>query len=155
MLAMHHDYRVMNPSRGFACINELDFGVPLKPAMSGIFRAKLAPQVYRNLVLEAHRFSGPAALQAGMVDGLGGWEEVVQLVGERKLTEKGKTGIYGIMKREMYREQLGYLSPEGHARSEEREMEEAGGVEDERREEGERRVKELVEVLGGGGKAKL
>ncbi len=37
MLAMHHDYRVMNPERGFACLNELDFGAPLRPPMSAIF----------------------------------------------------------------------------------------------------------------------
>lgn len=30
MLAMYHDYRVFNPSRGFLCLNELDFGYPLK-----------------------------------------------------------------------------------------------------------------------------
>lgn len=30
MLAMYHDYRVFNPARGFLCLNELDFGYPLK-----------------------------------------------------------------------------------------------------------------------------
>lgn len=31
MTAMYHDYRVFNPSRGFLCLNELEFGAPLKP----------------------------------------------------------------------------------------------------------------------------
>ena len=31
MLAMFHDYRVMNPHRGYLCLNELDFGAPLRP----------------------------------------------------------------------------------------------------------------------------
>ena len=33
MLAMFHDYRVMNPHRGFVCLNELEFGAHL-PAPS-------------------------------------------------------------------------------------------------------------------------
>ncbi|KHE82281.1 ClpP/crotonase [Neurospora crassa] len=121
MLAMHMDYRIMNPSRGFACVNELDFGVPLKPAMSAIFRAKCTPTTYRSLVLEAHRFGGGEAKEAGIVDATGGLQEVIQFVQEKKLTEKGKTGIYGLMKMEMYRETVeGYLTAEGHEREEER-----------------------------------
>lgn len=110
MLAMYHDYRIFNGNRGFLCINELDFGVPLKHAMSSIFRQKLpSPTTYRSLVLEAHRFSGPEALAVSLVDGLGGIEEVYALINDRKLTTKAKSGIYGIMKAEMYRETLGYL----------------------------------------------
>lgn len=144
MLGMHHDYRVMNPSKGFACINELDFGVPLKPAMSAIFRLKLAPQVYRKVVLEAHRFNGKEALESGIADALGGLEEVVRLVEEKKLREKGRTGIYGLMKAEMYRETLErFLTPEGHAREDERIAREQGELEDKRREKGEKRAREL------------
>lgn len=144
MLAMHHDYRVMNPARGFACINELDFGVPLKPAMSSIFRLKLPPATYRRLVLEAHRFGGEEALGAGLVDRLGGLEAVLALVGERKLTGKAKTGIYGLLKTEMYRESVALLSEEGHYDGEAREQALAE-AEERRKEEGERRVQELLE----------
>ncbi|KAH6620663.1 ClpP/crotonase-like domain-containing protein [Chaetomium sp. MPI-SDFR-AT-0129] len=146
MLAMHHDYRVANPSRGFTCINELEFGVPLKPAMSSIFRLKLPAATYRNLVLEAHRFPGPAALEGGIVDALGGLEEVLKLVGERKLTGKAKTGIYGLLKAEMYRESVALLSAEGWARGEEDDRKMAEG-EDKRREVGEKRVEELKAKL--------
>src|ERR1700712_3122492 len=66
MLAMYHDYRIFNPTRGFLCLNELDLGVPLKPAMSSIFREKLSPQTYQAMVLEAKRFNGPTALEAGV-----------------------------------------------------------------------------------------
>ncbi|KAB5583703.1 ClpP/crotonase-like domain-containing protein [Coniochaeta sp. 2T2.1] len=146
MLAMHHDYRIMNPQRGFACLNELDFGAALKPAMSAIFRLKTPPQTYRSLALEAHRFTGPEALKAGIVDGDGGLEEVLKLVEGRKLTEKGKTGIYGALKREMYRESVAIMKFD--EREEERcraEVEE----DEKRKEEGARRVGELK------GKAKL
>lgn len=110
MLAMHHDYRVMNPSRGFVCLNELEFGAPLKPPMSSIFRCKVpSPHTYRDLVLEARRFGGKEAAERGIVDVAGGWDEVVGLINERKLTTKGKTGVYGLLKMEMYRECLDLL----------------------------------------------
>ncbi|KAF4624665.1 hypothetical protein G7Y89_g13504 [Cudoniella acicularis] len=130
MLAMFHDYRIFNPTRGFLCLNELDLGVPLKPAMSSIFRQKLSPQVYKVLVLEAKRFGGKEAFENGIVDGLGGMEEAMKLVIERKLAEKGKTGVYGLLKAEMFRETLGYL--EDHKKEEERSRVE-NGKNDERR----------------------
>lgn len=111
MLAMHHDYRIFNPARGYACLNELEFGAPLKPPMSSIFRQKLTPTAYRTLVLEAHRFAGPAALDAGIVDALGGLPEALTLVRERGLTAKGTTGVYGALKSEMYRETVNFLTP--------------------------------------------
>ncbi len=83
MLAMYHDYRVQSPTKGFLCLNELLLGIPLKPAMSSIFRQKLSPQTYRMMVLEAKRFSGKEALEGGVVDCLGGMEELVRFIGER------------------------------------------------------------------------
>lgn len=148
MLAMHHDYRVMSPSKGYACVNELDFGVPLKPAMSGIFRAKLPPATYRSLVLEARRFSGPEALEAGIADALGGLGDAVlgELVGKRKLTDKARTGIYGAMKAEMYRENVGLL--EGHEREEAR-VAAMSKKENERQEAGRRQVEEWKKAQNG------
>jgi Delta3-Delta2-enoyl-CoA isomerase len=119
MLAMYHDYRIFNPSRGFLCLNELEFGAPLKPAMSSIFRQKIPyPATYRSLVLEAKRFSGNEALEGGIVDGLGAIEDVLALVNERKLVGKGTSGVYGLMKWEMYRETVGLL--DGHYDEEKR-----------------------------------
>ncbi|KAK1778494.1 ClpP/crotonase-like domain-containing protein [Copromyces sp. CBS 386.78] len=147
MLAMHMDYRVMNAHRGFACVNELDFGVPLKAAMSAIFRAKCVPQTYRRLVLEAHRFGGEEAKEAGVVDLTGGLDETLGFVAERKLTDKCKSGIYGLLKGEMYREMVeGYLSCEGHEREEER-VRRVGEEEGRRREVGEKRVAGVVSKL--------
>lgn len=115
MLAMYHDYRIFNPSKGFLCLNELDFGVPLRPPMSSVFREKLHPSIYKSMVLEAKRFSGKDALEAGIVDALGGLDEVLVMVKERKLAEKGKSGVYNLMKMEMYRESLGYLESFGES----------------------------------------
>lgn len=143
MLAMHHDYRVMSASKGFACVNELDFGVPLKAAMSSIFRLKLPPATYRQLVLEAHRFPGEQALESGIVDRLGGLEDaVLELVREKKLTRKAETGIYGLLKAEMYRESVKFLSAEGYEAEEVKDKRLIEG-EDKRRAEAEKRLQGL------------
>ncbi|KAJ6006911.1 hypothetical protein N7451_004855 [Penicillium sp. IBT 35674x] len=102
MLAMYHDYRIQNPDKGFLCVNELEFGVPLQTPMMSIFREKLTPTTFRNVVLEARRFGGRDSLQAGIVDGMGSLNEVLELISDRKLLNKAATGIYGTMKEEMY-----------------------------------------------------
>ncbi|KAL8918932.1 MAG: hypothetical protein Q9172_005200 [Xanthocarpia lactea] len=117
MTAMMHDYRFMNPHRGFVCLNELEFGAPLKAPMSSIFRQKLPnPNTYRTMVLEAKRFNALEALQEGIVDGLGMVPEVLKFVQEMRLVDKAKSGVYGQLKAEMWRETVGYL--EDHVGSE-------------------------------------
>ena len=124
MTAMMHDYRLMNPHRGFLCLNELDFGAPLKPPMASIFRTKLpSPNTYRTMVLESKKFNALEALKEGILDGLGGVEEVLAYVGEMGLVERGKSGVYGRLKAEMWRETVGLLdNAEGNDRREDREL---------------------------------
>ena len=138
MLAMHHDYRVYAAGAGagagagqdakgkgkgkkpLLCLNEVEFGMPLMAPMSAIFRLKTAPGVYRRLVLEAHRFDGPQALEAGLVDdvaadgdGAGaGLDAALRLVRDRGLAEKAAAGVYGLLKAEMYRESVALLGAE-------------------------------------------
>lgn len=148
MLAMHHDYRIMNGVKGFCCLNELEFGAPLKAPMSGIFRVKVPdPRTYREMVLEARRFSGKEALEKGLVDRVGGWDEVTELVKERKLVERGRTGVYGLLKMEMYRECLDLL--ENHSREEEKDR---GWVDGEqaRKEKGKWEVEAWAKVMSKG-----
>jgi len=109
MLALHHDYRVMNASRGWLCMNEIEFGGELTPSMTSILREKLDAQTYRAAVLEAHRFTGPKALEAGIVDALGDMSDVERLVKERKLIGKGEKGVFGLLRDEMYRETMALL----------------------------------------------
>ncbi|KAH0386445.1 putative carnitinyl-CoA dehydratase, partial [Aureobasidium melanogenum] len=109
MVAMMHDYRIMNPHRGYVCLNEVDIGVPLKAAMSSVFRQKCSPQTYRTLVLEGRRFKALEALEAGIIDGVGGLDEVVKFVEELGLVSKTDKGIYGLLKKEMWRETVAFL----------------------------------------------
>ncbi|KAL4885237.1 enoyl-CoA hydratase/isomerase family protein [Aspergillus karnatakaensis] len=112
MLAMYHDYRVMNPTRGYLCLNEIEFGVPLQTPMMSIFKEKLPATALRDLVLEAKRVGGNDALSIGLVDAVGGVKEVLEFVGGRGLEGKAQSGIYGVMKEEMYRGVLGGI--DGH-----------------------------------------
>ncbi|KAF3177647.1 hypothetical protein EYR41_008710 [Orbilia oligospora] len=107
--SMCHDYRVMNPSKGFLCMNELEFGAPLIPPLTSIFRNKLSAKTYRSIVLEAHRFTGPQALKEDIVDALGALEETFKLIDEKKLDKKAKSGIYSVIRRETWRETFGFV----------------------------------------------
>lgn len=122
MTAMMHDYRLMNPQRGFVCMNELEFGAPLLPPMSSIFRQKVPnPQNYRAIVLEAKRFPAADAVSAGIVDATAtGLPEALAWIENLGLVNKGRSGIYGRLKRQMWRETVGYLESAGD--------EENGGV---------------------------
>lgn len=137
MTAMMHDYRFMNPHRGFLCLNELEFGAPLTPPMSSIFRQKLPnPNTYRTMVLEAKRFNALEALQECIVDGLGMVPEVLKFVKEMALVDKAKSGVYGKLKREMWRETVGFLEDSAGDETrikQELEVQKRRGAEEERR----------------------
>lgn len=110
MTAMMHDYRFMNPHHGFICLNELDFGAPLQPPMASIFRQKVPnPNTFRTMILESKRFAALEALKEGLVDGLGGAEDVLSFIEENKLVKRGHSGIYGVLKEEMWGETVRYL----------------------------------------------
>ncbi|KAH9909575.1 enoyl-CoA hydratase/isomerase family protein [Xylariomycetidae sp. FL2044] len=150
MLAMHHDYRVFTGTKGYACVNELEFGAPLMPPMCSIFRIKFSPAVFRNVILEAHRFGAPAALEAGIVDAVGEMDTALGLIEARNLLKKGTTGVYGRLKEEMYRESVALLDRKGNDAALAQEW---GAIEKKRKKNGAAWVKEWKQTQGQ--KAKL
>lgn len=48
--------------------NEINFGAPLPEGMAAILRQRLTPGTLRKVMLTAHQFTGPEALDAGIVD---------------------------------------------------------------------------------------
>lgn len=146
MTAMFHDYRIMNPHRGWLCLNELEFDAELAPAMAAVFKAKVSNSVFRGLVLEAKRTTSLQALEGGLVDGLGGVEEAVGVMteidghgrGAIVVGVRGKGTVYGKLKEEMYKDVLRELDL-----SEEEEME----FLDKRMKDRERRETEEKEIL--------
>ena len=110
MTAMMHDYRLMNPHKGFVCLNELDFGAALKPPMASIFRQKVPnPNTFRSMILEAKRYGGLEALKEGLLDALGGAPEVITFIQEMRLLDRAKSGVYGKLKAEMWGETVALL----------------------------------------------
>jgi enoyl-CoA hydratase/carnithine racemase len=138
MVAMMHDYRIMNPHRGYLCLNELELGMGLRPPMCSVFREKVGAGTFRRLILEAVRFKVSLlgryflvssvcfshmltdqnqaldALEEGLVDSLGGLDEALTFIDELKLVAKAQPGIsgkiaYSDLKREMYRQTVEYL----------------------------------------------
>lgn len=110
MVAMYHDYRIMNPAKGYLCLNEVHFGAVMAATMVTVFRQKLPnPQTFRTLVLEGKRISATEALDQGVIDGHGDLAATLQFVDDRKLVTLGDAGVYGKLKREMWRESLQLL----------------------------------------------
>jgi Delta3-Delta2-enoyl-CoA isomerase len=104
MTAMAHDYRIMNPHKGFLCLNELEFGAGLRPAMASLFRVKLSMSTFRNMVLQTKRYPAPEALKEGILDAVGGVHDALAFIEEVKLMQKAQGKSYGRIKEEMYRE---------------------------------------------------
>lgn len=104
MMAMAHDYRIMNPHKGFVCLNELDFGAQLRPGMASLFRVKVGMSTFRTMVLESKRYPALEALKEGLLDGVGGVEEALAFIDEMKLVQKAQSTSYGKLKHEIYRE---------------------------------------------------
>ena len=104
MTAMMHDYRIMNPHKGFVCLNELDFGAPLRPAMASIFKVKIPNMTtIRGMVLESRRYPALQALKEGIIDGVGGGNEALSFINEMQLVQKAQSKSYGLLKEELYK----------------------------------------------------
>ncbi|MGM7645629.1 enoyl-CoA hydratase-related protein [Nocardia sp. JW2] len=68
MLATAHDFRIMRADRGYYCFPEVDIDIPFTPGMAALIQAKLGPQAAVTAMTTGHRFGGPDALAAGLVD---------------------------------------------------------------------------------------
>lgn len=115
--ALHHDYRIQNPAKGFLCLNEVHFGAIIPSPMVGIVKAKVGNRAaVRELLTEGKRFNAKEALELGMTDATGGLEETLAFIKSRSLADLGQTGVYGAIKEDTYREQLAVLdSPKANA----------------------------------------
>lgn len=113
IVATCHDYRIMNPNKGYLCMNEVDFGFLMDTPLIHIFKEKVTPLAFRDLILGSHRFAAKEALERGLVDGLGGLDEALQFAKERNLVKKGESKVYAGTKQDMYRDVLRYLDSDG------------------------------------------
>ena len=70
MLALSHDVRVMREDRGFLCANELQLGLKIPRPELALFRHKIPAHSFFETVQLSKRWTGPAALQAGIIQSI-------------------------------------------------------------------------------------
>ena len=90
MLAMAHDYRVMRTDRGYVCFPEVDIDLPFTQGMAALIQAKVTPSTAVDSMTTGRRYDGPAAVTAGLVDGVTSGEELEKAADSmiRDLTKK-------------------------------------------------------------------
>jgi enoyl-CoA hydratase/carnithine racemase len=68
LLALAHDFRVMQADRGYFCLPEVDINIPFAPGMAALIKSRLAPAVVRDVILTGARIGGIKAKELGIVD---------------------------------------------------------------------------------------
>jgi len=105
LLAMACDYRVMKASKAWLSMNELLFGAPIPHSFMVLFNQKAEHTVVRKIFTEAHRFTGPEALEAKLVDEIveGDSSAVFDAALNKalKLSHLPRGGVYGLIKKEV------------------------------------------------------
>lgn len=106
MLAMAHDYRVMNSDKGWMQLPAISIHLPLPKGLLALVRAKIAlPSIVRKIVLEGHKYNGPSAKLDGLVDECAGQHNVLAFARHLALSKSqgGKDGsTYSLMKKSLY-----------------------------------------------------
>lgn len=106
MLAMSHDQRVMREDRGYLCANEMQLGMIIPKPELALFRHKLPANTFFETVQLARRWTGSAALEAGLVQRTASAsdtldvarayaEELAPLGANRKVYKAQKESLYG------------------------------------------------------------
>lgn len=91
MIAMSHDFRLMREDRGYFCFPEVDINIPFTPGMAALIQAKVSPQTAVASMTTGHRYGGPQAAEAGLVDGVAAEDQLLAAATERLTPLLGKT----------------------------------------------------------------
>lgn len=82
-LVLAHDQSVMRTDRGYWNLPEVHLSMSFPRKLMCLLDATLAPAVRRTAVVTGHRYSGPEAEAAGIVDAVGSVEDLVSMAIER------------------------------------------------------------------------
>lgn len=118
MAALCHDVRFMRMDRGYACANEVELGMMIPDPELALFRHKLPANVFFQTVQLAHRWAGPEALAAGIVQGTLPVETLVEIAHDKaqSLARLGKNrAIFGAMKERLFGEKAAVMGSDGAA----------------------------------------
>jgi enoyl-CoA hydratase/carnithine racemase len=107
MLALAHDIRVMRADRGYFCLPEADINIPFAPGMNALIAAKLTPQAQTAAMIQARRFGGDDAQEAGIVDDTQPETLVVSRAAELAAAQAPKgSDVLGTIKERLYADAL-------------------------------------------------
>jgi Delta3-Delta2-enoyl-CoA isomerase len=103
--ALSCDYRIMNSKRGFISMPPVNLGLHFD-GIGALPRLKLAPRIARKMLLEAHKWTGKAALEDGIVDEIAEPDEMDARAIEVARTHAGraKMGVYAVLRAELWAE---------------------------------------------------
>jgi enoyl-CoA hydratase/carnithine racemase len=105
MIALAHDVRFMRSDRGFACANEVELGMVIPDPELALFRHKMSMSAFFETVQLARRWTGPDALEAGFVQGIGDLDSLLGM-SMRRAAELARLGanrdVYRTMKERIY-----------------------------------------------------
>jgi enoyl-CoA hydratase/carnithine racemase len=114
MLAMAHDWRIMRADRGYFCFPEVDIQIPFTAGMASLIQAKLTPRAAADAMTTGHRFTGPEALDAGLVDGIADESDVLARAIAKVSPLAGKhAGTLSAVKSTMYADVVRLLDEAG------------------------------------------
>ena len=118
MCALTHDVRLMRLDRGFLCANEMQLGMAIPLPELALFRHKLPMNTFFETVQLARRWTGPAALDAGIVQQVSELESLLDNA-QRRAAELAPLGanreLYGGQKEALYGENAVINSLQGPA----------------------------------------
>lgn len=107
MAALCHDVRIQRSDRGFVCANEMQLGMTIPSPELALFRHKIPMNAFFETVQLARRWTGPEALQAGIVQAVAQIDELPGLA-QAKAQELAPLGanraVYGGQKERLYGE---------------------------------------------------
>ncbi|MBV1877911.1 MAG: enoyl-CoA hydratase/isomerase family protein [Pseudomonadales bacterium] len=107
MLALCHDIRFMRSDRGYLCANEIELGMVIPDPELALFRHKLPLNVFFETVQFARRWTGPDALNAGIVEQVAELDALngATIKHAESLSRLGeKRQVFGQMKERIYGE---------------------------------------------------
>ncbi|MGE0215549.1 enoyl-CoA hydratase-related protein [Mycolicibacterium sp.] len=111
MLALAHDLIVMRADRGYFCLPEVDLGIPFTPGMNALIRSRLPIAVAHEAMTTGRRYGGEEAREAGIVAGVAGEDQVVDVAVARAEERAGKAGpTFGAIKARLYGEVVAELT---------------------------------------------
>ena len=112
MLVCCHDAAVMREDRGYWCLPEVDLGMPFTPFMQSLVLRTVGTRTARHAMTTGHRYGGPEALAAGIVDAVAAESDVLS----EAVIEAGRRGgkdrsALGRIKADLHREVMAPLQP--------------------------------------------